>query len=155
MIRRPPRSTLFPYTTLFRSPPAARRRRGTSTTSGCGARRTAPSFASARREPTAPSCASGAETRAGARRSYSRAMAGVVLRPGEGESLFGGRIVIKASFDELSITESYFNSARDGASPHFHRPHVDSFYVLEGATPVPDPAHDQSTLVGVPHGVTA
>src|SRR5258708_38436810 len=38
MIRRPPRSTLFPYTTLFRSPPArppgrgpgARRRRGTA-----------------------------------------------------------------------------------------------------------------------------
>src|SRR2546422_2279260 len=32
MIRRPPRSTLFPYTTLFRSPPprsrTARRRRG-------------------------------------------------------------------------------------------------------------------------------
>src|SRR5438445_6549514 len=27
MIRRPPRSTLFPYTTLFRSPPGARRRR--------------------------------------------------------------------------------------------------------------------------------
>src|SRR2546427_9584957 len=26
MIRRPPRSTLFPYTTLFRSPPGARRR---------------------------------------------------------------------------------------------------------------------------------
>src|SRR4030095_17236965 len=26
MIRRPPRSTLFPYTTLFRSPPSARRR---------------------------------------------------------------------------------------------------------------------------------
>src|SRR5947199_1071425 len=25
MIRRPPRSTLFPYTTLFRSPPPARR----------------------------------------------------------------------------------------------------------------------------------
>src|SRR5438876_4481609 len=25
MIRRPPRSTLFPYTTLFRSPPAASR----------------------------------------------------------------------------------------------------------------------------------
>src|SRR3712207_8380069 len=33
MIRRPPRSTLFPYTTLFRSPPcwrAARRRRAHS-----------------------------------------------------------------------------------------------------------------------------
>src|SRR5256885_8387732 len=28
MIRRPPRSTLFPYTTLFRSPVAARRDRG-------------------------------------------------------------------------------------------------------------------------------
>src|SRR3989442_8786119 len=27
MIRRPPRSTLFPYTTLFRSQPAAQRRR--------------------------------------------------------------------------------------------------------------------------------
>src|SRR2546422_5341655 len=27
MIRRPPRSTLFPYTTLFRSPAAARRAR--------------------------------------------------------------------------------------------------------------------------------
>src|SRR3712207_8788430 len=26
MIRRPPRSTLFPYTTLFRSPPTTRRR---------------------------------------------------------------------------------------------------------------------------------
>src|SRR2546429_6678100 len=28
MIRRPPRSTLFPYTTLFRSPPRARRHAG-------------------------------------------------------------------------------------------------------------------------------
>src|SRR2546422_5309812 len=28
MIRRPPRSTLFPYTTLFRSPRGARRARG-------------------------------------------------------------------------------------------------------------------------------
>src|SRR2546427_4364305 len=27
MIRRPPRSTLFPYTTLFRSPPSSGRRR--------------------------------------------------------------------------------------------------------------------------------
>src|SRR5258708_10853766 len=26
MIRRPPRSTLFPYTTLFRSPPSCRKR---------------------------------------------------------------------------------------------------------------------------------
>src|SRR5439155_2303624 len=28
MVRRPPRSTLFPYTTLFRSPAAPARRRG-------------------------------------------------------------------------------------------------------------------------------
>src|SRR5690242_21047427 len=33
MLRRPPRSTLFPYTTLFRSPPAARCR----TCGPCGA----------------------------------------------------------------------------------------------------------------------
>src|SRR3712207_8975578 len=30
MIRRPPRSTLFPYTTLFRSPDSHRRRRTTA-----------------------------------------------------------------------------------------------------------------------------
>src|SRR5256885_11083367 len=35
MIRRPPRSTLFPYTTLFRSPPPARRR-ASSTAADCG-----------------------------------------------------------------------------------------------------------------------
>jgi quercetin dioxygenase-like cupin family protein len=63
-------------------------------------------------------------------------MAGVVLRAGEGESLFGGRIVLKASFDELTITESLFPDARDGAGPHFHRQHADSFYVLEGGLAV-------------------
>jgi quercetin dioxygenase-like cupin family protein len=59
-------------------------------------------------------------------------MAGVVHRAREGESLFGGRIVLKASFEQLCITESWFDSARDGASPHIHLRHVDSFYVLEG-----------------------
>src|SRR2546426_5574530 len=34
MIRRPPRSTLFPYTTLFRSPSFARRTRGAPTCEG-------------------------------------------------------------------------------------------------------------------------
>jgi quercetin dioxygenase-like cupin family protein len=63
-------------------------------------------------------------------------MDGVVLRPGEGEELFGGRIVIKASFEQLCITESLFPDARDGAEPHFHRHHVDSFYVLEGGLAV-------------------
>jgi len=63
-------------------------------------------------------------------------MPGVVHRPGEGEALFDGRIVIKANFDELCITESLFLEARPGADPHFHRQHADSFYVLEGGLAV-------------------
>jgi quercetin dioxygenase-like cupin family protein len=59
-------------------------------------------------------------------------MAGLVHRAGEGEALFGGRIVIKAAFDELCITESWFDRARPGAGPHVHRQHADSFYVLDG-----------------------
>jgi quercetin dioxygenase-like cupin family protein len=59
-------------------------------------------------------------------------MAGVVHRAREGEALFGGRIVIKASFEQLCITESQFDGARPGAGPHLHRQHADSFYVLEG-----------------------
>jgi quercetin dioxygenase-like cupin family protein len=61
---------------------------------------------------------------------------GVVLGPGEGEALFGGRIILKATFDELCITESFFDSAREGAEPHLHRQHSDSFYVLEGGLAV-------------------
>jgi quercetin dioxygenase-like cupin family protein len=72
-------------------------------------------------------------------------MDAVVLRPGEGESLFGGRIVLKASFDELCLTESLFPDARDGADPHFHRHHVDSFYVLEGGLAVL--VHDEEKLL--------
>jgi quercetin dioxygenase-like cupin family protein len=63
-------------------------------------------------------------------------MDGVVLKAGEGESLFGGRIVIKAGFEQLTITESLFPDARDGADPHYHRRHADSFYVLEGGLAV-------------------
>ena len=59
-------------------------------------------------------------------------MAGVVLRAGEGEQLFRGRIVLKADFEQLTITESLFSDARPGARPHLHRHHADSFYVLEG-----------------------
>src|SRR5919199_3933833 len=70
---------------------------------------------------------------------------GVVLRPGEGEPLFGGRILIKASFDELCVTETVYDSARDGASPHFHRHHADSFYVLEGELAVL--VHDEEKLL--------
>jgi quercetin dioxygenase-like cupin family protein len=59
-------------------------------------------------------------------------VAGVVLGAGEGEALFRGRIVLKAALERLTVTESWFASARPGAGPHFHRHHVDSFYVLEG-----------------------
>jgi quercetin dioxygenase-like cupin family protein len=63
-------------------------------------------------------------------------MEGVALGAGEGESIFDGRIVIKASFAELCVTESLFPDARPGADPHFHRRHADSFYVLEGGLAV-------------------
>jgi mannose-6-phosphate isomerase-like protein (cupin superfamily) len=56
----------------------------------------------------------------------------VVLAPGEGDVLFDGRILIKADFEQLTVTESLYPGARDGAEPHFHRRHADSFYVLEG-----------------------
>src|SRR5215210_5998694 len=109
------------------------RRRGTSTTSAHAAPRRGRAYAPAQLPGRAvPSSACDAETRAAARSSYSPSMAGVVLRAGEGESLFSGRIVLKATFPELCITESFFASARDGASPHIHRHHADSFYVLEG-----------------------
>lgn len=72
-------------------------------------------------------------------------MDGVVLRAGEGEALFGGRIVIKADFEQLCITESHFDSAKPGASPHFHRQHADSFYILEGGLAVL--VHDEEKLL--------
>src|SRR4029078_7596222 len=131
------------------TPPATRRRPGTNRTSVRAARRTAPRTlapvgpgrqarapSGCPREGSALFCGFDVETRAGARSSYSAVMDAVVLRPGEGESLFNGRIVIKADFDQLCITESHFDSARDGASPHFHRQHADSFYVLEGGLAV-------------------
>ena len=59
-------------------------------------------------------------------------MSAVVHRAGAGDSLFGGRIVLKSDLAELSVTESWFATARPGADPHLHREHADSFYVLEG-----------------------
>src|SRR5258707_9868932 len=42
MIRRPPRSTLFPYTTLFRSSPGGRQWRPDPSALACSARRPSP-----------------------------------------------------------------------------------------------------------------
>ncbi|HEU5213303.1 MAG TPA: cupin domain-containing protein [Gaiellaceae bacterium] len=73
-------------------------------------------------------------------------MPGVVHRAGEGESLFGGRIVLKATFEELCITESDFRTARPGAEPHYHEHHADAFYVLEGEMAIL--VHDEEVVVG-------
>jgi quercetin dioxygenase-like cupin family protein len=75
-------------------------------------------------------------------------MDGVLLGPREGESLFGGRIVIKAGFEELCVTESLYPDAREGATPHFHHRHADSFYVLDGELAVL--VRDDEKLLG-PH----
>jgi quercetin dioxygenase-like cupin family protein len=61
-----------------------------------------------------------------------RARAAIVRLPGQGEALFGGRIVLKTALPELTITESLFPDARPGADPHLHRENADTLYVLEG-----------------------
>jgi quercetin dioxygenase-like cupin family protein len=60
--------------------------------------------------------------------------------------VFGGRIVIRAAFEQLSITDSRFDSARPGAGAHLHRQHADSFYVLEGELAVL--VQDEEHLLG-------
>jgi len=59
-------------------------------------------------------------------------MEGIVRRPGEGIPLFGGRIILKSTVPDLCLTESWYTTARQGATPHYHNHHADSFYVLEG-----------------------
>jgi len=72
-------------------------------------------------------------------------MDAIVRRPGEGEALFDGRIVLKATLEQLCVSESHFPDAREGAEPHFHRLHADSFYVLEGGLAVL--VHDEERLL--------
>jgi mannose-6-phosphate isomerase-like protein (cupin superfamily) len=73
-------------------------------------------------------------------------MAGILHRDREGEELFDGRILIKSGLDQLCVTESFFQGARDGADPHYHRQHADSFYVLEGELAFL--VHDEEVLLG-------
>jgi quercetin dioxygenase-like cupin family protein len=44
----------------------------------------------------------------------------------------GRRAAVQVARDELVLMEFDMNPRTDGAGPHFHRRHVDSFYVLEG-----------------------
>jgi quercetin dioxygenase-like cupin family protein len=73
-------------------------------------------------------------------------MDGIYYGPGEGESLFDGRIVLKSGLEQLAVTESWFATARPGADLHFHREHSDSFYVLEGELAIR--IGDEEHLVG-------
>jgi quercetin dioxygenase-like cupin family protein len=55
----------------------------------------------------------------------------VLLGPGEGERL-NERIVVKIERPELSVNEVDVGPGFQGPGPHFHKEHVDAFYVLEG-----------------------
>ena len=44
----------------------------------------------------------------------------------------GRRAEVLVARDELVMFEFEMEPDTDGAGPHFHRQHVDSFYVLEG-----------------------
>jgi mannose-6-phosphate isomerase-like protein (cupin superfamily) len=55
----------------------------------------------------------------------------VLLGPGEGERL-GEHIVVKIELPEVSVNEVVRTGPFEGAGPHFHKEHVDVFYVLEG-----------------------
>jgi hypothetical protein len=56
---------------------------------------------------------------------------GVFLGPGEGERL-NERIVVKIERPEISVNEVTVGPEFEGPGPHFHKEHVDAFYVLEG-----------------------
>jgi quercetin dioxygenase-like cupin family protein len=56
---------------------------------------------------------------------------GIVLGPGEGERL-DDRIVVKIERPEISVNEVTVGPEFVGPGPHFHKDHVDAFYVLEG-----------------------
>jgi quercetin dioxygenase-like cupin family protein len=73
-------------------------------------------------------------------------MQGIVHLPGEGEALFGGRVVLKSTLPDLCLTESRHATPRMGATPHYHRHHADTFYVLDGEMAFL--VHDEEHVVG-------
>jgi quercetin dioxygenase-like cupin family protein len=44
----------------------------------------------------------------------------------------GRRAEVKVARDELVVFEFEMAAEMDGAGPHFHKQHVDTFYILEG-----------------------
>jgi quercetin dioxygenase-like cupin family protein len=44
----------------------------------------------------------------------------------------GRRAEVKVARDEIVVFEFEMAPEKDGAGPHFHKQHVDSFYVLDG-----------------------
>jgi quercetin dioxygenase-like cupin family protein len=55
----------------------------------------------------------------------------IVVGPGEGERL-APHIRLTLELPELSVNEVVVGPDFEGAGPHYHERHVDSFYVLEG-----------------------
>ena len=58
-------------------------------------------------------------------------MKAVVSEPGEGDRLDAEHL-IKLALPELDVLEFSVEAAYEGPGPHFHRHHVDAFFVLEG-----------------------
>ncbi len=61
-------------------------------------------------------------------------MSGLVVHGG-GELLTDEprrRVEVKADRDELAVTESRYAEGESGPDSHFHREHIDCFFVLEG-----------------------
>jgi quercetin dioxygenase-like cupin family protein len=80
----------------------------------------------------------------------------VVLGHGEGERL-NDRIVVKLERPELSVNEVDVGPDFEGPGPHFHREHVDAFYVLEGELEFINGSEtlraEAGTTVAVPPGI--
>ena len=58
----------------------------------------------------------------------------VISRPGEGELIENEdrKLFVKGSWEQMDFLEYEGGPNYEGAGPHFHKLHVDSFYVLEG-----------------------
>ena len=61
-------------------------------------------------------------------------MESVISPPGEGELIENEdrKLFVKSSWEQMDFLEYEGGPNYEGAGPHFHKLHVDSFYVLEG-----------------------